>query len=283
MKTNALYFILSLFIIVSCSSSDDDGNTPNEPIIGNYYPSVANNTWIYNVENLSIDDATLNSTGVDLVEINTSGNPFTIEVNSGNSSANGLMNAILNSGTLNRSGSTLGINGTINLPEQLEIISNSSLNLSNFVLYDLNANINQQLSEINDVLTDEININGSIIPINAIYSITSTRRNNLNSLDVDGETFNDIISTEINVNITITATIDIAGSSTTVTVVNAQDVLNITSFFAEDIGLIQSEATQSYTLDPAFLNLLQVVNITLDFPTSLSVDNTQELDSFQVN
>jgi hypothetical protein len=282
MKTNALYFALSLFLIVSCSSSDDSGD-PAEPIVGNYYPSDANNTWIYNVENSSADDPTLNATGVDLVTVSASGNPFTIDVNSDTTPTNGLMNGILNSGALSRSASALGLNGFIDLPAELAILSSSSLNLTNFVLYDLNASTNQQLSVIDDVIVDTIDLNGSMIPISAVYRITSTKRNDLNSLTVDSDVFNNVISSEITVNLTVTATIDIAGSSTTVTVINNQDVLTITNFFSEDIGLIQSEATQSYTLDPAFVNLLAVVNVTLDFPTSLTVDNVQELDAFTVN
>ncbi|WP_411767644.1 hypothetical protein [Winogradskyella sp. A3E31] len=283
MKHKALLFLLTLGLITACSSSDDS-NTPSEPIEGNYYPSSANNTWIYNVDNSSTSNPELDYTGTDLVTINSeTGSSFTINVNSDTSPEFGLMNAILNTGTLTRSASTLALNGELPLPAELDFLSETSLTLTNFLLYDLNAGINSGLSTLEGVLNETIDIDGSSFPLTAVYSITNTRTSNVSSINVDGETFTDVITSEITLNLDLSTTVVVNDVSTNVTIIESQDVLVIKNYFAEDIGLIKSEANQTYTLDANFVSILDLLGLTLDFPTTLSVSNTQDIDSYVVN
>lgn len=283
MKLKSLFSILGLLIIVSCSS-DDDSNMQTDPISGNYFPSNADDTWVYNVENTSTSNPELEFTGTDLVTINSvNGNSYTIEVNNGTFPPNGTMNSILNSGTLTKTESTLEFDGELPLLNQLDIISNTDITLTDFVVYDLNADSNSELISISNTISEDIDLEGTIIPITILYTITNTKKPNLNSLTVDGEVFNSVIQTEINLNLTVSATINILGNSTTQELLEAQDVLTITNYFAEDIGLIKSEANQSFQLNEDLINLLALGGISIDFPTNGSVDNVQEIDSYILN
>lgn len=283
MKHKALLILLTIGLFMACSSSDDS-NPPSEPIEGNYYPSTVNNTWIYNVDNSSSTTPELDYTGTDLVTINSeTGNSFTINVNSDISPEFGLMNGILNTGTLTRSSSTLALNGELPLPTELDFLSETTLTLSNFLLYDLNAGINSDLSTLEGVLSETIDIDGSTFPLTAVYSITNTRTSNVSSLNVDGETFTDVITSEITLNLNLSTTVVVNDISTNVTIIESQDVLVIKNYFAEDIGLIKSEANQTYTLDANFVSILDLLGLTLDFPTTLSVSNTQDIDSYVLN
>lgn len=283
MKIKYLLPILCLSIVaVSCSGSDDNDGPP-EPVEANYFPSEASNTWFYNVENESTTNPEVNFLESDLVTIASSnGGSFSINVNNDAAPSYGLMNTILNTGTLTRGASTLRINGSIPLPLDIEGLTTTSIALSNFLLYDLNANTNAQLGSTSGVINETVNVDGTDIPLTATYTIANTRRSDLNSFTVDGEAFSNVIVTDIVLNLEITATVNVLGNATTQTLLAAQDVLTIKNYFAEDVGLIQSEANQNYQLNQELITLLELGGVTIDFPTELSVSNTQELDSYSV-
>jgi hypothetical protein len=139
------------------------------------------------------------------------------------------------------------------------------------------------LSTIEGVLSEDIIIDGSTFPLNAVYSITNTRTSNVSSLPVDGETFTNVITSEITLNLDLSTVVTVNNIDTNVDIINSQDVLTIKNYFVEDIGLIKSEANQSYTLDSNFVSILVLLDVTLDFPTTLSVSNVQEIDSYVLN
>ena len=61
-------------------------------------------------------------------------------------------------------------------------------------------------------------------------------------------------------------------------------VLSIDYYFAKDIGLIKADAVQGYAVDDTFIALLELIpGFELTIPTSLSVTNVQDIDSFVVN
>jgi hypothetical protein len=71
------------------------------------------------------------------------------------------------------------------------------------------------------------------------------------------------------------------GTPTTVSILSPQDILNIDYYFAKNVGLIQANATQGYEVSPSFIDLLELIpGFELTIPTSVSVTNNQEIDSF---
>ncbi|NRD23718.1 hypothetical protein HNV10_10725 [Winogradskyella litoriviva] len=278
MKSN-LFILVFGFLILGCSS-DDSNNTTSD---GNYFPIVLDNTWNYSVENTSESNPELNFSATDVVTINSvTDNMFTMEVNNGTTPANGTMNTFFSSGTFTKLNSTLVYNGDLEILSETDALPIPDINLYNFTLYDTNANSNTQLYSDTNSFTEDVDFNGQILPITTTYQITNTHLNNLSSLTVNETTYTNIIQTEIKVNLEVSTEIDL-GFPISQSILDAQDILVINNYYAEDIGLIKSDANQSFQLNAAFISLITTFGGTLDFPTNSSVDNIQELESYSIN
>lgn len=281
-----LTVFLFTLLIISCGSDDNDdgqgGNGNNEPLVGNYYPSTVDDQWVYSVENTNADDPTNDTSTTDLIKVasGTSSN-YTLEANNGNSIASGSMNSFLVSGSLNRTDDKLLYTGTLELPDEFSDFSDLSIDLSNFSLYDLNA-ANGELSSETGSVVESLDLGGTIVPITITYAFNSTKLDNLNSLVVDGETYNDIIKSKLDLELSIVASIQILGTTQNVNVIDTQDVLVIESYFAKNIGLVQANAVQGYSLSPGFISLMNTLGVDIPFPDSVSIHNDQELDSYIV-
>lgn len=280
------FALIATLMFTSCSS-DDDGDNNNEPILGDYFPSSNTNIWTYDVDNTSSTDPDLNFTDEsDFVTIETStGNSFTLEVNNGGI-PNGTMNGFISNGTLNRGESTLAFTGNMELPEEFDDFSDETIMLQNFVLYDLNAVNNAVMDEINDTIIEDLDLNGTTVPITVVYSLTSEKINSMNSMSVNGESYSNVIRTRITLNMDIFASIDILGGNNPIDydIIEDQNVLIIDNYFSEDVGLIKSEAVQAYQLEQQFIDLMALIpNNDLDVPESMNVENVQDLDDYQVN
>ncbi len=280
-----LALITSLFF-ASCSSDDDGGNGNNsEPETGNFFPSTVGNLWTYNVESINQEDSDLDYSITDFITVETeTGNSFTLIANNNISPAGGTMNAILTSGTLTRGESTLSFSGDLQLSEEFSNFSLSSISLQNVELYDLNASNNEVLSEFSNTLNEDFDLNGSAIPLTINYTLTTNKLSTSNSVTVDGESYSNVIKTELSLTLEVIASLDILGTGATdYDLLPTQDVLVIENYFAENVGLIKSEAVQSYTLNEDLVGILESFNIDFGLPTVSNVENTQELDNYLVN
>ncbi|MUU77009.1 hypothetical protein [Winogradskyella endarachnes] len=278
MKFNLFILVFSL-LMFECSSDD----TNNETSDGIYFPIGLDNTWNYSVENTSESNPELNFSATDVVTINSvADNMFTMTVNNGTAPANGTMNTFFGSGTFITSNSTLLYNGDFEILSETEELPIPDINLTDFTLYDTNASLDTQLYSDTNSFTEDVDLNGQILPITTTYQITNTYLNNLSSLTVNETTYTNVIHTEIKVNIEVSTVIDI-GFPISQSILDAQDILVINNYYAEDIGLIKSDANQSFQLNEQFLTLMTTFGGSLDFPSNISVYNSQELESYIFN
>lgn len=278
MKSNLFILVFGLFIL-GCSSDDSNNETSD----GIYFPSSLNDTWTYTVENTSESNPEFNFSATDIVTINSvTDNMFTMEVNNGTAPANGTMNSFFSSGIFTKSNSNLLYNGDFEILSETDDLPIPDINLTDFTLYDTNASSNTQLYSNTNSFTEDVDFNGQILPITTTYQISNTHLNNLSSLTVNDTTYNNILHTEIIVNLEVTTVIDI-GFSFSQSILDTQDILVINNYYAENIGLIKSDAHQSFELNAAFISLITNFGGTLDFPTNSSVVNTQELESYIIN
>lgn len=277
--------VLSL-ILASCSSSDNNDSSNDEPLVGNYFPSVDTNIWTYDVDNTSTTNPDLNFTDApDFVTVETSsGDTFTLEVNNGGI-PNGIMNGFLSNGTLLRSDSALSFTGNLELPGEFENFTSETIMLQNFELYNLNAANNGQLDEVTDIIVEDLDLNGTIVPLTVEYMISSQKISQMNSMSVNGQSYSNITRSRLTLNMNIFASIDLLGGNnpTNYSIINDQDVLVIDNYFAENFGLIKSEAVYSYELEQQFIDLLELIPNDLDVPESMNVVNVQDLDDAQIN
>ena len=268
--------ILIALFLASCSNSDDSDN--NGPIAGIYFPSNNTNIWTYDVDNTSTTNPELNFTNEsDLLKVDTStGNSFTLEVNNG-ALANGVMDDILSAGILTISESTLNYSGDLQLPDEFSGFSNQNISLQNVLLYDLNAANNSIMSQVSNSITEDLILNEESVPLTIDYTLTTSKISLLNNLSVNGQSYSNVIGSKLVLTLNIYATIPVFGN---MAIIDNQDVIVINNYFAEDIGLIKSEAVQSYEMDSDFLALLETTSTELGIATSLNVSNVMELDDF---
>lgn len=277
---------LSLFIS-SCSNSDDSNdNNSSQPIAGNYFPSTTGDLWTYDVEGTNSNDSNLDFTETDFISVATSaGNDFTVIANNNNSPATGTMNAILVNGTLTKDDSTLKFSGDLELPSEFSDFSNTTISLQDVLIYDLNASNNSALSEVTGSFTQDLALEGNVLPLTVSYTLTTKKISNLNSLTVDGEVFSNVFKGELNISMNVVTTIDLLGLGNPVDydVLASQDVLTIENYFAKDVGLIKSESYITYQLDQGLLAVLDNLQIDLGIPENLTVENTQEIVNYLIS
>lgn len=277
---------IGILFFASCSSDDDNGQTNNEPLAGNYFPSAATNIWTYEVDNTNDNNPEFNFTDeTDFVVIETStGNSFTLKVNNGGA-PNGIMNGFLSNGTLLRGDSTLSYSGNLELPEEFDDFTDETIMLQNFKLYDLNASNNELLDEITNSVVEDLDLNGTIVPLTIEYGVSSEKISLMNSMSVSGTSYSNVIHSRFKLNMNLFVSVDILGGNnpTDYSIIENQDILVIDSYFAEDIGLIKAQAVYSYQLEQQFIDLLALIPNEIDIPESANVVNVQDLDDAQVD
>ncbi|WP_034058544.1 hypothetical protein [Lacinutrix jangbogonensis] len=285
-RLNAFFILFTALLFVSCSSNDD--STP-EPVAvplltGNYFPSNLNDLWIYNVESTNSEDATLDFTETDLLTVNsTTGNNFTLEANNGTTPSNGTMSTFLVNGNLTRTDDSLLYNGSIEVPEELSDFFDTAIVINNAELYNLNAAVNEELFTNSGSETETLDLNGTMIPLTINYTLSTTKLNSSNTLTVDGEVFNDVIKSNMSLNMEVTATFSVLGQQITRSVLDAQDVMSIDYYFSKNVGLIKADATQGYTINASFILFLEGLSIDIGLPTSVTITNNQEIDGYLLN
>lgn len=280
--------ILSLLFItiglLSCSSSDDPEDNNPTIITGNYFPSMQSDQWIYNVVNSSDVDPAGNFTDTDLLTVaSQSGNSFSLEANNGTSPASGTFNALLVNGTLTKTDSELTYNGTFVMPAGFEDIFNQDIVLNNLVLYDLNANNNEVLSTVSDVISEDLIVGDETFPLTINYELKTIYTGNSASETVDGVSYSNVVKTRFVLNLSVSTEIVVV-VPTEISILDSQEVLTIDTFYAEDIGLIKADSQSGYQLSDEITALSgPPFNIDLGFPESGTSSNVQELDSYFLN
>ena len=280
-----LQFLIFSLLLGSCSNSDDSDNNASNPLSGNYFPSTVGDLWTYNVEGTNSNDSNLDFTETDFISVGTFvGNDYTLVANNNNSPASGTMNSILVNGTLTRDDSTLKFSGDLELPSEFSDFSNTTISLQDVMIYDLNASNNSTLSQVTGSFTQDLDLDGNILPLTVTYTLTTKKISNMNSLTVDGEVFSNVFKGELNISMNVVTSIDLLGLGNPVDydVLATQDVLTIENYFAKDVGLIKSESFITYQLDQGLLAVLDNLQIDLGIPENLTVENTQEIVNYLI-
>ncbi len=278
-----LFSLFLLLFIASCTDddsndSDDGGETVQEnPLSGDFFPSNANNEWNYDVENKDNETSeTRNSTDRLFVETPTTNtSAFTLDVND-NSVSNGTMSGILTNGSLSKTDLTLSTTGQ--LAFAVDGLEDINIPYSDAVLYHLDAPDGSELSSFEGTITQEI----ESFPVTINYTLKTNQVKNWTTIEIDGETYNDVTQSTF----VLTIAIDIAITSATIKpVVDEQESLIITNYFGKDIGLIKTEANTAVTPNSDTITLLEGIPgiDTSQIPSNISTKNTQILTSYTVN
>lgn len=260
-KTLFYSLLISCFISISCSEDDTDTQNPQND--KNYFPLVINNSWDYQNtvsapnQNDVVNQETLSISNSTLVGANT-----TFEFETTNPVNSAPTTLALSNGFLYKDGTSLIYTGSfgLGLPEFPDL----NFEVQDGVIYDKNANEGTELFSFSNSIQESV----EGFPITIDYTISSVMGNRIENLEVSGQTYDDVISSELVVNMTVSSDFGID-------ILENQDVVVVTNYFAKDIGLIKSETDTNFNFisfptlpleDVTFFTLqeLQSYNVSLD-------------------
>lgn len=286
MKTLRILFLLLVTVSLTTSCSDEEldnntesgDNTNNDPnnTVTDVIPTL-NDFWKYDVVNT--DNGTNESvSSTDSLYIATVTDPtYTYGIND-NMIPNGTMNGLLISGELTQTSTTLTMNGALELPAEISDFMDFDINLSNVVLYNVDADNGTLLSTNSNTVQQDFN--GMPVEIN--YELTSNALGFQETATLNGDSFTNVTSANLKLNLSISVTDNSLGFPVTINVIEPQDVFVITNHFVEGIGLVRSEAESAYEISPTALSALALANIDLGIPDAASTTNIQKLTDYLV-
>lgn len=263
MKKITLLFVL--IIIVSCSTNDDKQEDPVVEVY-NYFPLTLSSYWNYNNEN---------EEGIAKDSLYTSSNEVLNGLNYtkfiASEPISGFMTSMMSQNLMRTTESKLFLNGEFGTP-LIEGFPDISIPLTDLIIYDKEAEngtlLSEEIGEISEIIDD--------IPIIINYTI-STIQGDILDEGTGAFSSNKVLTSSIILNLSISTNIEILGTVIVIPILQAQDVIKTTNYFASGVGLIFSESLIEYELED-----LSSLGIDLPIPSEDSSSATQNINTYQI-
>ncbi|AWI26433.1 hypothetical protein [Flavobacterium pallidum] len=261
MKNKLLLIAVAFGFLVSCSNSDDSSGPAVET---NFMPVTIGNYWVYNVTGSD------NSIGRDSLYIanDTVINTNTYKKFKTESIPTGFFSNTLRGNSVREVNGKLLLTGGagLNVANALPI----DLELTDFVVFDKNATENQQLSSVSGTLQQTL----QGFPLTINYTLKSiAQAEEATYTAPDNTVYNNLKPVKTILNVAVTGTYQ----GFPFTLLEAQDVVTSTQYYAEGIGMVHANTNISYHLVD-----LSLLNIQFPFPSSGSQSQTEVLDDYHV-
>ena len=265
--------IIPLFLIATIlfSCSNDTDSAQSEPFV---LPFNSSNYWTYDIT----DDTQNNSRDSLYVGNDTVINGKTYKkMKAKDNVAFGFYSNSLNNNGVKVSGNKLLLSGTFSLNNDQNLPFNFSLVLDDFIAFDADAPLEGNPSARTGVIQEIVN--GYPLIIN--YVLKSVGGSSYPTYtSPDGNTYSDVKSGKIVLNIKVTSTQDVGGFPITFTILQPQDVIISEQFVAKNIGVVHTHTISQYNLDSQFA---QEISNQLNIPTSYIGNQFEYLDTYVVN
>ena len=264
MKSKLFTIAFAIAILSSCSNDDSSGNNSAT----DYLPLANGNYWTYNAvsqagtnrDSLYVaNDTVINS--VSYKKMKTSAIPFGFYSNS------------LRNNGLRKESDAIYMSGAagLNLGNTLPI----DLSLSDFIIFKESATVNQQLSSISGTITQDF----QGYPLTIDYNLKTTALENLPTFtSEDNNVYADVKKVKITLNIKVTTSVSVSGFNVPVVLLNPQDVVVSTQYYAKNIGAVYTNTVISYELQD-----FSQFGITLPIPQSDTQIQNEYLSTYQVD
>lgn len=266
---------LAALTLTGCSS-DDDSTSGSQNNTTDYFPLALNNSWNYNnqrtIEGQSPSQSQETLSIVDSSEEN--GNTF-YNLDSNNDLEGGLATTLFSNGNLSKVDGALIYSGgyALDLPN-IGDFGPLEIQIDNAMIFDSNAVAGTELFSFSDSIEQDIEVQpGVVLPIAFNYSIATNNVAFLPTYMVGDIEYSDIL--EANVILTASVTTSL-GPISGIPILAEQEVLHITNYYANGIGLISSEVEINYVFE-------DLSNFGLPSIPSVHVSSTQSIDSYIVN
>ena len=280
----AIYLFIGFVFILSCSDEAYDSNTDNSnDTTADFSPSGDNDYWIYDVVSSSADVPEMNFTATDSIYISSiDENSFTLNANN-NGVANGSMNILLTNGTISKTPTTLVFDGTIDIPQNLlDLGFTQDLSIENMTLLNLEASNNEEMFVQESNFSETIDIMGTDVPVEISSRISTKKINFYTNETINDTNYNDVFEAEFALNIGIIGTFSVGGFTQTIPILETQDVMKVTYFYVNNMGLVRAETIQGISLSSQLIGLLNFLDIPLDFPANVSIESIEELSDYSI-
>jgi hypothetical protein len=257
---------------VDNNTDDDDTNNSTET---NYFTLAIDNTWTYDV---TTDDNTTpptNSTDEITVDETTTINTKDYYGMSSSTGSTGTMTQLFDQNYFRVENNVTYIQGDFVLPLSNFGGTDITIALDDAKLIDTSKTSGTILTSITDVASQDIG--GFILDIN--YTLKTIQREALTSHTVGVVSYNDIIKSDIILTIKVTTDVEVIPGfpPVTVTLLDTQNLLTLNNFYANGIGLIDSDSVFTYTLED-----LSAFPVTIPFPETATINTAQEITSYNV-
>lgn len=263
---------------ISCSSDDaTDGNENNTPDTTSYnlLPLTISNNWTYDVETIDADGTTQISTSTDVVNLD-----GTLMLNNKEYSdystslgSTGFMSGVFDQNNFRTENEIYYMKGSFDLPLSQLGGTDLSINIDDAKLIDPTSNPDTILSEVNGATNQ--NIQG--IELEVTYGITTVQNETLSTYNVNGTDYSNVVASSIIINARATTPVSIGPITQNIEVMAAQDIYVIKNYYADGIGLIDSQATFSYQL----IDVSEFIQ--LPIPTTGGNTTAQKINTYTVN
>lgn len=263
-------FILVLTLTATLFSCSDDESVPVNS--SNFStPLTVGSYWTYDVEG----EAGTNRDSL-YIDSETTINTNTYKLfKTKDDVATGFYSSALRNNEVRESSGKLLLTGELSVETGQTLPIAIDLTLNDFVIFNKNASNNQALNASPKTGTINETINGYPLTIN--YSLQSYGGETLTSYtSPDGNTYTNVKSTKIKLNINITTVVTVLGSPQTITALAPQDVLISTQYLADGIGVVYTNTVTSYSLNSFIASELEI-------PASDTQTQEEFLDTYVIN
>jgi hypothetical protein len=266
MKIKFLFASLFATILLSsCSKNGDDSSNSAGPAT-TFLPLSNGNYWVYDVHS----QGTINRDSL-YISNDTIINTVTYKKMKTLTTPVGFFSTTLRNNGVKIDGTKLEMTGkfTVNLGLTAPI----ELALTDFVFFKENAANNEVLSTTSGTMTQTI----QNYPLTIDYTLKTVCDGSLATyLSSNGESYTDVKKTKVIMNMKITSSQTISGITIPITVMNAQDVVTSTQYYAKSIGMAYTNTVINYQLNT-------IPGVTLPIPSSQTATQEEFLSSYHLN
>jgi hypothetical protein len=265
-KKSIFLLLAAGMLSMSCSSDDDAGNGVDATA---YFPLNQGASWTYDVTRTGFTGTDVLYTDGDVVINNNTYTKFMTE-----SPAEGFFSGALSGNGVRQSGGRLLVSGNTGISLSEEIPFNISI--TDFPVFDTSATAGTQIGNTTGSFEQQTE-DGYTLKFD--YMLYSTAQVDLATYSApDGQSYIDVKTTNLSLNLTITALVDAGGFTIPFEILPQQQVINSTQYYANGIGVVYVSTDITYQLAD-----LSAFNIELPIPSSGTEHQDEVLTDYSLN
>ena len=264
-KIVSLLALIAIGFTVSCSNDDDNNTTA--PAENEYLPLDTGNYWLYDTNNEGADGAA-DSSGRDSLYVanDTVIGTETYKKFKTLAAATGFYSGSLSGNAVKLSGSKLLVTGSTFLAISEDIPF--TIAITDFAFFDANATSGDQIGSTSGSFEQTI----QDIPLKFTYTLKTKAADDLATLAVNGTNFTDIKT------VITTLNLKIEHAVFGIVLLQPQDVVVSTQYFAKGVGAVKTSTHITYQLAD-----FSSLGIILPIPQSGSAHQDEVLDTYNVD